>query len=167
MVENVTVHHLIGCVGQVDDPAALLDSLRARGKGEVLCLNADMVCGREHIASAVDHADRAFRYGTNSSDVLAMEIMLYASGEKQLAKARERMGPKKGTERLALVCLVKPLTDEDLGSLGLKRDDSVLEFSIGKAKAMGVSEEEIASMPEHLAPDLVLERVAFVETLKR
>lgn len=167
LVANVTDHRLIGCLGKVDDPSALLEGLRTMGKGEVLLLDADLVCGPEHIASAVDHADRAFRYGTNSSDVLAMEIMLYASGERQLAKARERMSPKKGSERIALLCLGQPLSDDDLHSLQLRRDDSVLAFSIEKARALGVGDREIASVPEHLVPDLVLERVAFVEVLKR
>jgi len=166
-VANVTDHRLIGCLGKVDDPSALLDRLRTLGKGEVLLLDADLVCGPEHIRSAVDHAERAFRYRTNSSDVLAMEIMLYASGERQLAKARERMSPKRGAERLALVCLGEPLSDHDLHTLQLRRDDSVLGFSIAKARALGVGENEIASVPEHLVPDLVLERVAFVEVLKR
>ena len=166
-VANVTDHRLIGCLGKVDDPSDLLERLRALGKGEVVLLDADLVCGQEHIRSAVDHAERAFRYGTNSSDILAMEIMLYASGERQLAKARDKMSPKKGAERLALVCLGEPLSDHDLNALHLKRDDSVLAFSIGKAIALGVGEKEIASVPQHLVPDLVLERVAFVEVLKR
>lgn len=166
-VANVTDHSLIGCLGKVDDPSALLERLRALGKGEIILLDADLVCGPEHIASAVAHAERAFRYGTNSSDVLAMEIMLYASGEKQLAKGRERMSPKKGAERIALVCLGQPLDDHDMHALHLKRDDSVLAFSVQKARTLGVGDKEIASVPEHLVPDLVLERVAFVEVLKR
>lgn len=145
----------------------LLERLRALGKGEVLCLDADLVCGPEHIASAYDHAVRAFGYGTNSSDVMAMEVMLYASGERQLSKARERMGPKVGGNGLALICFGPTLTKADLEGLGLRRDDSVLDFSLAKARAMGVSDVELGSVSGEKALDLVLERVAFVDVIKR
>jgi KEOPS complex subunit Cgi121 len=125
------------------------------------------VCGREHIESALEHARRAFRNGNNSSSDLTLETMLYASGEKQLAKARDKMGLKAGTEQFALLFLGAGPDDECLKHLGLHRDDPVLEFSLQKAMNFGIGQDELASVPEHMARDLVLERVAFVDVIKR
>jgi len=160
-------HLLIGARGHVDDPVSFLSEVQKLFPYDVLCMDAYMVCGREHIESALEHARRAIRNGNNSSSGLAMETMLYASGEKQLAKARDKMGLKAGTEHLAILFIGPGPKDDELKRLGLHRDDAVLEFSLQKALNFGIEPNELASVPDHMARDLVLERVAFVDIIKR
>jgi tRNA threonylcarbamoyladenosine modification (KEOPS) complex Cgi121 subunit len=95
-----------------------------------------------------------------------MECLLYASGERQISKAQEKMGIKSGTERVALV-LFGPRIEDALSALDLVRDDAVLDASVEKALRFGVEQKEIDALGPERASDLVLERVAFVDILKR
>ncbi|MCG7845347.1 MAG: hypothetical protein MIO90_07955, partial [Methanomassiliicoccales archaeon] len=65
---------------------------------EFVLMDADKVCGPDHLESAVIHARRAFEQGTAASNTLGMEVMLYASGERQISKAKKKMGLHQETE---------------------------------------------------------------------
>jgi tRNA threonylcarbamoyladenosine modification (KEOPS) complex Cgi121 subunit len=43
----------------------------------------------------------------------------------------------------------------------------VLGFQVAKAEAFGIGVEEMRSVPASMVQDLVLERVAFVDIIKR
>jgi len=150
----------------VYDPETFIDGLANIGEGEVLALNADLVCGKEHLESAVEHALRSFERGTNTANNIMMETMLFASGERQISKAQDKMGVKRDAERIALVLFAaKP--DPVLKYLGLRRDDEVLEASKEKALRFGITRNELDEVSEGKEADLVLEKVAFLEVLKR
>ncbi len=145
---------------------SVLERLKDVDGGSVLVLDADVVCGRDHILSAVRHAERSFANSSNSCKDIAMETMLFASGERQISRAKEKMSPKEGSERLALVLFGVP-PDAATGRASLTRDDSVLDCTPEKAARFGISHREIETVGEAQAADLVLERVAFVEIAKR
>ena len=134
---------------------------------EMVLMDADKVCGVEHLDSAVLHARRAFERGTNASNTLGMEVILYASGEKQISKAKKKMGLHQETDKVAVIVLGPENLNDVLGDLGLKRDDSLLDCSLEKALAFGVDRKELETVGEGMLVDLVLEKVAFVEMLKR
>jgi tRNA threonylcarbamoyladenosine modification (KEOPS) complex Cgi121 subunit len=96
-----------------------------------------------------------------------METMLYLSGERQLSKAREKVGLTPGTERVAILFLGQGPEVDLWHKLGLRHDDSVLEFQLAKAEGFGIGKEEMDSVPASMVQDLVLERVAFVDIVKR
>jgi KEOPS complex subunit Cgi121 len=157
---------VLGARGRISDPQILVDRLQSMKQGQALAMDAEMVCGKEHLASAVEHAMRAFHRGTSSANNIMMETMLYASGERQISKARDKMGVKPGGRSVALVLFgADPSTV--LQITGLERDDTVLEASEEKLLAFGIGRRELDMMPEDQRADLVLERVAFVEVLKR
>ncbi|MHC1680330.1 MAG: KEOPS complex subunit Cgi121 [Methanomassiliicoccales archaeon] len=136
---------------------------------DIVLMDADMVCGIDHLDSAVLHARRAFERGTNASNTLGMEVILYASGEKQISKAKKKMGLHQETEKVAVIVLGPEEAEVDrvLQDLELKRDDSLLECSMEKAVAFGIERTELDTVGEGMLADLVLEKVAFVEILKR
>jgi KEOPS complex subunit Cgi121 len=134
---------------------------------EVLPMDADLVCGRVHLETAAIHAIRALEQGTNASTTASMETMLFASGERQISKAKEKMGVKDGTRHFALVLFDCHDPMEIIRKLKLIKDDQVLLPSKEKAVNFGIEKDELESVPEWQVPDLVLERVAFVEILKR
>jgi len=136
-------------------------------EAEVALLDADKVCGLDHLGSAVLHARRAFERGTNASNTLAMEVILYASGERQITKAKRKMGLHAGTERVAVVLLGDGDLDQVLDLLGLRRDDGLLDCTPLKLEAFGLEPRELEAVGAERAQDLVLEKVAFVELLKR
>ncbi len=134
---------------------------------DVLPLDADMVCGKAHLEAAVIHAKRAMEQGTNVSAAISMETMLFASGERQISKAKEKMGVKNGMRHFALVLFNCDDPADILRRLKMIKDDLVLIPSREKAIAFGIESNELETVPEWQAADLVLERVAFVEILKR
>lgn len=157
---------VLGAKGRISDPQALVERLQSMKEGQALAMDAGMICGREHLASAVEHAMRAFQRGTSSANNIMMETMLFASGERQISKARDKMGAKQGDCSVALVLFgADPATV--LQIIGLQRDDAVLEPSEQKLLAFGIGRRELDMVLDEQRPDLVLERVAFVEILKR
>lgn len=153
---------ILGVRGQVGDAEALIKALQQLGRGEGLALDADMICGKDHLTSAVFHATRAFERGDNVSQSVVVETVLYSSGERQISKAMKKMGVKVGMERVALVLFDVDDAEKVARDLGFARDDDVLEASAEKALRFGISPEELKAVPPDMVEDLVLERVAFV-----
>ena len=133
---------------------------------EILLMDAEMVFGKAHLDSAVVHAFRAFERGTNVADTRMMEVMLYASGERQLSTAIKKMGVKEGTTRVAVVVSEVTKLDAVLSGLKVERDDAVLEGDVESLVRFGISRQTIHDTPEERRIDLVLERVAVVDMLK-
>ena len=139
----------------------------------IQAIDADYVYGKSHLISAVEHAKRAFEHKTNSLNALELEILLYASGERQIQKAIEKIGVKKGTEKIAFIFIPKNkrknLDDEGnqiLLDLDFKRDDKVLEGDINTLYRFGITKEEIYTIDERMYGDLLLEKVALVDIIK-
>lgn len=152
---------VVGARGRVDDPMSLIEALRSVNGGEGAALDADMVCGRDHLCSAAMHALRAFGRGDNVCATLAVETVLFASGERQISKALKKVGLQAGAERVALVLFDVDDVDVTLHALDLERDDSVLEPSREKARRFGITDAELDAVPPSRYQELVLERVAF------
>jgi len=155
---------IVGARGAPGDPAQRLAALKALG--EVQLLDARLVCGRDHLVSAAEHAERAMREHTNVARSLAVEFVVYASGERQIADALAKMGVRDDTTQFAVVVFGGEDPADVLRSLSLTRDHAVLESSPAKLRAFGLTDAELASVPPERAADLVLERVALVDLLK-
>lgn len=138
-------------------------------EADIVLMDADKICGPDHLVSAVWHARRAFEQGTAASNTLGMEVILYASGERQISKAKKKMGLHLETERVAVVILSPQelVMDTLLQKLGLVRDDSLLACTAEKGEAFGIDPVELSTMGEERLPELILEKVAFVDLLKR
>ena len=155
MVSDVKV---IGVRGEAsfDDMVKHFTSLG----GDVVVMDPMYVCGKDHIISAVRHAERSFANGTNRSKTLLTETILYAAGERQISKAMSRMRPKEGCKEYALALIDVP--DElRLDDIGMERDDSIIEPNESKAKAMGLDTSFGIDYG-----DLALEMVALLELAK-
>jgi len=136
------------------------DHFRSLG-GEAVLFDPDMVCGPAHLLSAAEHAERAFSNGTNRSNTLATEIILYAAGDRQISKAMRKMNPKDPEGPVA--ALIIGLSDLRLEAIGAERCDHILEASIDKARALGIDIYGKGIDPESLA----LELVAMLEIEKK
>lgn len=164
---------IIGCRGKIESADKFIEDARDHiskffSEKEVLLqfLDADKILGKEHIHSAIEHAQRAFKRKNNISSTMAMEILIYAAGEPQISNALEKIGLKDGSERIAMVVDGKLDIEGLLAHLNLKRDDEILEYKDFKLREFGISENEISTVGKEKLKDLVLERVAMVDVRK-
>lgn len=159
---------LAGLRGEVSDSEEALGTARDAGRADasVQLMRASMVFGRIHLESAIDHAIRSFEQGRNASNSPATETLLYASGTRQIDRAIKKMGIREGDSEIALVAFGEFSLAELLEKANFKQDDSVLDGDASMLVEYGISEKEIASVPESKVFDLVLERVAMVDLLK-
>lgn len=130
---------------------------------DFLVVEADMVFGEDHLRSALYHAKRALSDGRNVSGSLAMETLLYASGERQLSAAIRKMSVTDETTEV----VVARLQGGAQGEAGWERmPDAPREPSHERLVRFGITARELSTMEGHPA-DLVLERVAAVDVLKK
>ncbi len=155
-------------------------------------LNADMIAGRRHILFAVKRAAEAFETGRNGAKDRGLEIMRFASGQRQIEKAfqiglfegdvnclfvlsgnsPDQIGAAEGLLS-GLICVkgfdetVRPCEN---------REKQASFFSIGEDEIRAVSFEaetgktgsgrSCPDIPAELFEDLVIERVALVDHTK-
>ena len=161
------------------DTQAILDRVQEFAKSENITIqifDAKYIFGNDHIISACEHAKRAFTRGSNISDNLAIEILLYAAGEYQIKNALAKLGVKSGTRSFAIVfigldgkpeSLIRKFLD-NLNTVGinLEHNDEVLVGNRDKLIRFGIPDEEISAVPEERWPELILEKVALLDILK-
>jgi len=105
-------------------------------------LDASFVAGEKHLLFTVLNALNAFEQGHNISESLEVEVLLYASGQRQIRKAIERLGLKPATSEIAVVVItatkdaVKGIEAKVAGIVPGKREDNVLRLQEGKAKRL-------------------------------
>ena len=133
-------------------------------------MDADKVVSVKHIAFAAEKALAAFDLGRNIAKDPGVEILRYAAGERQIERAM-LMGICDTTERVALV-LVHTKPDgrwpdkEELSGI-IEQDEQGCSFQIKAVKeTFNISEEEIEAVGIDRVEELVIERVALVETYR-
>lgn len=158
----------------VDAFVARLDAIAGEHGVTVQAFDARYVVGHEHVARAVELADRARERGEGIARDRAVEILVYAAGRRQINRALE-MGV--GAGRTPVVAVV----DGDGGdaesdggetaAAAAVRDllapaETLGNYDEGRVREFfGVTERELAATDAGLA-DLVLERVALLEVEK-
>ena len=164
---------IVGARGNIQDVDSFLKQvLGFAQKHDVVIqvFNAKMIYGKNHLESATEHAVRAMNQSTNTTNSLGMEILLYASGERQLKLAIPKMGVKKGKGNIAFVFtngkISDKLVNEILKHLTLERDDKVLDGDRNTLKKFGLKETEIETVKKAKYGNLILEKVAMVDIIK-
>ncbi|MEM2081968.1 MAG: KEOPS complex subunit Cgi121 [Candidatus Bathyarchaeia archaeon] len=163
--------------------AKVEELLKAAAKKEqgilVQFFDAELVATWQHLYFAVLNALIAFKNGQGISKGLAMDVMLYASAQRQIRKAIALMGVKEGTESIAVVIIgdkpdqIKAALSAVSDAIGAMPDEQALELSEEKARrireAFVISDEELEAVQgkddtEQTLVKLVLERVALLST---
>jgi len=167
----ITVVGARGTIKDVDSFLQKMNSFSQDNNVVIQAFNANVIYGQNHLISAVDHAIRAMERKTNTTNSLAMEILLYAAGERQLKLAIPKMGVKKGAANIAFVVVDDKKRDEKsidelLKELSLKRDDNVLEGNEDTLKSFGLNDQAIKTVTKDKYGDLILEKIAMVDIIK-
>ena len=136
----------------------------------IQALDADKVVSETHLRFAAEKAMAAFSQGRNIANDPGLEILRYASGERQINGALY-MGLADSTERIALILTTFGKScslpnDSELSEI-VEQDGKGCAFRLEAVKKnFCISPEEIDAVGEARIPDLVLERVALVDTYR-
>jgi len=168
---------------RIKDVKGFLETVQRAGKGVcVQFFDARLIAGREHLFFAALNALKAFESGVNASNSLAIEILLFASAERQIKKAVELLGVKPETSVAAVLVMAE--TPREVAEVlkivsGLvpgERDDGVLELTNEKTEAIKgffkISDLEFQAKMEkeglerRALTDLVIEHMALLVTQK-
>ncbi|HPS90974.1 MAG TPA: KEOPS complex subunit Cgi121 [Methanothrix sp.] len=133
----------------------------------VQALDADKIASERHIRFAVEKALAAFSEQRNVAKDAGMEIMRYAAGEKQIERALF-MRVSDRTERIALVLVGRPPLPDGWELSGIiDQDGNGCQFCAKSLmEAFNISPEELSAVGEERIEDLVIERVALVDTYR-
>jgi len=163
---------IIGAVGYIEDIDTFfteISEFSKKNKITVQAFNADLIYGKKHIISAVNHAVRSINRNKNTTNSFEMEILLYASGERQLKIAIPKIGIKKGNANIAFVFIGKSITDTVINScldkFSLKKDESVLEGDKITLEKYCLK-DEIKTVKKDKYQNLILEKIALVDITK-
>jgi len=159
--------------GNRDHLLSILRRLEAEHGCTIQAIDADKVVSERHLIFAAEKALKAFAEGRNVAKDLGLEILRYASGERQIERALA-MGITPATRRIALVMIrngemgsaKRAFPDADLLAQVIVPDGQSSSFVAEAVReTFHISDKEIAAVGESRIPDLVLERVALVDTI--
>lgn len=165
---------------KIGDAAEFLEATRREPQGTaVQFFNAELVATWQHLYFAVLNALTAFRNKSNISKNIAVEVMLYASAQRQIRKAIALVGVKRDTGNVAVVIIgekpdaVKTVLSAISKRVGAEPDETVLALSNGKVQsireAFSISEIELETVMkagdvQQALVNLVVERMALLST---
>jgi len=165
---------------QIADIEKLIKTFRSKTDPNVefQFFNAKIVASWEHLFFASLNALSAFKNGQNISKNLAVETLLYASAQRQIRKAMELLGLKKGITEIALLIIGEDVDKVKSALINIekivnaKRDDGILMISDEKIetilKSFKISDAEIKAVIsqkgdlKEAVKDLIIERMALL-----
>lgn len=170
------MYEIVGAKGFIQNIEDFLEKTRVFSEENKIVLqvfDAEVIYGKNHLISALNHAKKAFEEKRNTTNTLEMEILLYAAGERQLKLAIPKVGFKKGEAKIATVFYVEKnkvdlehVVEKFLKEFNLKKDNKVLEGDINTLKKFGIKDNEIKTVSDDKYGDLILEKVAMVDIIK-
>lgn len=130
----------------------------------VQLFDAAAIAGEEHLRSAAMHAIRTFERKANRSSSVGMEMLLYASGRRQIKDAVGLVGITDRTRKLAAVLAGEGATGKCgvlLKALGLARlTEPEAAGGDGALFRLGIPTEGV---PKEKLRELALEQVALLD----
>ena len=167
---------------KIDDAEALFTQIRRAPRIQIQIFDANCVASQQHLYFATLNALKAFQYKLNISSSLAVEALLYASGQRQIQKSVDMLGVKPKTHN-ATVLIITDNEDDAIETLNRvsktldgKFDDSVMEVTAEKyaylKRLFGISDREIEAKTERKNTEkealiyLIIERGALLPVTK-
>ncbi|RBQ22465.1 Regulatory protein Cgi121 [Candidatus Methanobinarius endosymbioticus] len=141
---------IAGFKGKIDDIHTILEKIDSIKNNccdgcVIQLMNAKAIAGKKHLLHSVIHALLAFKRNTNLANDLGIEIVLRASAQRQISKALDILGLKKGKMDIAIVLINCP--DYFLNDLAniFTRDNGVLDPNLDDLKEFyGISDKKLA-----------------------
>src|SRR5437879_6380453 len=138
LIEEIDNYYLLSLAfsdARISDPEQTLKQLRSiNNQTEVQLVKADLIAGPEHLQFAARNAFHSFKGKRRRSKSLAMELLLYISCQRQIAKAIRFSGVDSKDSRIAIVALsdskaaLEELAREAQSIVGGEPDDDLIEI---------------------------------------
>ncbi|MFC7044072.1 KEOPS complex subunit Cgi121 [Halobacteriaceae archaeon GCM10025711] len=161
---------LVEGVADVTDVDAFVARLSGIGDEfgcAVQAFDARLVAGEDHLATAVEHANRSFARGENVARDRAVEVLLYAAGRRQIDQALAL-----GVEAGETPAVVVVDGEDEAGAADAVRELLTPAATLGEAadegdigEYFGVTDAERSATTADLQT-LVCERVALLDVEK-
>lgn len=153
----------------VKDVSAVLSDVNkiSEKTGSVIVLfDALKTAGTEHIESAANHALRSFKNGKAVARTLPMEILVYASGQRQCSAA-SKFGLHKGENFVYVLILNgdEAAAQSEILKIIEKSDEISADAEVLK-KEFCITDEELSVVGIDRIKEIVLERVALIDVWK-
>lgn len=164
---------------KIENLDTLFDQIRSETKGcHVQIFDARLIAGFDHLYFSVLNALKAHDTGTSISRNLAVETLLYASGQHQISRAIELMGVEPSSSEVAILAIAdtreKAVRALDIIAdlLQGERSEDVIELTDEKIElikaAFEITDLEIkATLKEsekEAVTNLLIERAALLAT---
>ena len=183
MTKSEDINQNIAMLGfskvKIENINTLLEKFR-KEDAPIQFFDAQNIAGKQHLYFAALNALNAFNKKTNISNNLAVEALLYASGQRQIKKAVNMLGIKQKTTEVIALILAKSSQEKDQNiqlvtkTIPGTRDDKVIELTDKKAakikKLFKISDKELEAKLEkegkekEALTDLVIEHMALLVT---
>lgn len=184
LLEEIDHHYLLSLAftkASITDPEQTLRQLRnISGESQVQLVKADLIGGPEHLQFAARNALHSFSGTRRRSKSLAVELLLYISCQRQIAKAIKLLGVDSRDSRIALVALsdskdaIVELGRQANSVIGGERDESLIEIGSKRKldllqSSYGVTSREIEATRSAGEADssvlkrLIIERSALLD----
>ncbi|HJJ98696.1 MAG TPA: KEOPS complex subunit Cgi121 [Methanocorpusculum sp.] len=167
MEQSLTIYEAKAAVSDTAAALAQVNAIAKKTASTIVLFDAEKVAGPNHIRSAVLHAERSCACGKPIARTRAMEILLYASSQRQCALA-PRFGLHAGENVLFVVILGgdAAAARELLNEIVLPEEHGVRASRTVLMEEFGITEEELAVVGEDRISELVIERVALMDAYK-
>jgi len=158
LIDEINNHYLLSLAfakASIPDPEQTLTSLRSvNNQAEVQLVKVDLVGGSEHLRLAALNALYSFKGERRRSKSLAVELLLYISCQRQIAKAIKLLGVDPKDSRVAVVALsdskdvIVSLDREAKSMIAGEQDESLIEIGsrqkmAGLQRSYGVTSREM------------------------
>ena len=167
-------------IATVSDFLAVLNGIAQDYAVTIQAMDAMLIAGAEHLTSAVQKAIRALAHNRGITSDFGLEILLYASGRRQIERALA-MGVTEGEHTVAVV-IVDVAGDKDLDAVAeaVKRETGIEKVPLRELEVdpldeqkkahlkrfFAITDAELDAVGEQKLQMLVLERVALLDVLK-
>ncbi len=143
---NVEIRGFKGFINSVDILLSEISKFNSK-YSVVQLLNADCICGKNHIYHAINQALLSFKRGENLANDLNVEIILRCSAQRQISKAFEFLGLKEGKMNLCGIFIDCPNEFiDDLSSI-FEIDSSVfMADNLRLKEVYGISDRMVDSI---------------------
>jgi tRNA threonylcarbamoyladenosine modification (KEOPS) complex Cgi121 subunit len=137
---------------------------------DIQVIDSSLVAGEGHLAFAISQAKKAFKRRENISDNFFIEILVRASGQRQIKKAFELFGLKDSKEVVVLCEEVPRKFLKDYGCEKAKFEISEEKYAEIK-RIFNIEEREIQAITSHdfqrvkALKEIVKERIALIPVL--